>query len=159
MALAYDGRRGATPPRLGFLDGDVSFWRPGAEIWAPAQVNTALAAGDALYAGDGGNFELQIGPRAFVRAGANTELGLESVTAGYLQFKMTGGHAALDLKQLARGQRLEIDTPTAAFTVERAGYYRVDVDDDRTAFSARRGGAVMMVPANGASADVGGTNK
>ena len=66
-----------SPPRLGFVDGDVSFWRPGAEDWASAQVNTALAAGDSLYAGDGGNFELQSGPRALVRGGANTELRLE----------------------------------------------------------------------------------
>ncbi len=29
-----------TPPRLSFTDGKVSFWRPGAEDWSPAQVNT-----------------------------------------------------------------------------------------------------------------------
>jgi hypothetical protein len=152
---AYDDTRlGPTPPRLGFLDGDVSFWRPGAEDWAPAQVNTALAAGDSLYAGDRGTFELEIGPRAFVRAGANTELGLESLGPSYLQFKVTGGHAAFDLKRLARGQTLEIDTPTAAFTVDRAGYYRVDVDENNTAFSARRGGVATVVPASGETADV-----
>src|SRR5690349_11819029 len=60
-------RSGPTPPRLAFIDGDVSFWRPGAEDWAPAQVNTPLAEGDSLYTGDGGNLELQVGPRAFVR--------------------------------------------------------------------------------------------
>ena len=37
---------GPTPPRLAFMNGEVSFWRPGSEDWAPAQVNTALAAGD-----------------------------------------------------------------------------------------------------------------
>lgn len=26
---------GPTPPRLAFVDGEVSFWRPGAEDWAP----------------------------------------------------------------------------------------------------------------------------
>ncbi len=36
------------PPRLGFIDGEVSFWRPGAEDWAPARVNTPLAPGDNL---------------------------------------------------------------------------------------------------------------
>ena len=29
---------GPTPPRLSFVDGEVSFWRPGAEDWAPAQI-------------------------------------------------------------------------------------------------------------------------
>ena len=44
-AAAARGERaaGPTPLRLSFTDGDVSFWRPGAEDWAPAQVNTPLA--------------------------------------------------------------------------------------------------------------------
>src|SRR5437899_9324702 len=76
-AAATRGERGGpTPPRLSFVDGEVSFWRPGAEDWAPAQVNTPLAEGDSLYTGDGANAEVQVGPRAFVRAGAGTEVGL-----------------------------------------------------------------------------------
>src|SRR5437762_1757636 len=44
-----------TPPRVSYIYGDVSFWRPGAEDWAPAMVNTPLAPGDVLYTGSGGN--------------------------------------------------------------------------------------------------------
>ena len=40
-----------TPPRLSFVDGQVSFWRPGAQDWAQAQVNTPLAQGDQLSTG------------------------------------------------------------------------------------------------------------
>ena len=58
---------GVTPPRLSYLDGPVSFWRPGAEDWAPAEPNMALAPGDELHTGHAGNAELQVGPRAFVR--------------------------------------------------------------------------------------------
>src|SRR5437868_7714756 len=50
---------GRTPPRISLIEGEVSFWRPGAEDWAPAQVNTPLAPGDDLYTGHGGNLELQ----------------------------------------------------------------------------------------------------
>src|SRR5215467_8878128 len=56
-----------TPPRLSFVDGQVSFWRPGAPEWTAAQINTALAPGDELATGSPGNFEIQIGARAFVR--------------------------------------------------------------------------------------------
>src|SRR6267143_5247794 len=59
---------GRTPPRLSYVDGEVSFWRTGAAGWAPAQVNTALAPGDETYTGNRGNLEIQIGARAFVRA-------------------------------------------------------------------------------------------
>src|SRR2546426_6703820 len=33
---------GRTPPRLSYVDGEVSFWRPGAQDWAPAQINVPL---------------------------------------------------------------------------------------------------------------------
>ena len=64
-----------TPPRLAYVDGEVSFSRAGADDWAPARPNLALARGDRLYAGDDANLELQIGPRAFLRAGEGAELG------------------------------------------------------------------------------------
>ena len=144
-----DARSGPTPPRLRFTDGAVSFWRPGAEDWTQAQMNTALATGDSLYAGDGANLELQIGPREFVRAGTATAIDLTSLDLNYLQFRITGGHAALDLKTLPRGQTIEVDTPNGAFTMDRPGYYRFDVDETRTAFSVRRGGTAMVMPAAG----------
>ena len=50
-----------------------------------------------------GFIELQSGPRAFVRGGANTGLGLESLEPGYAQLEVNGAHTALDLKPLAPG--------------------------------------------------------
>ena len=144
---------GPTPPRLAFIAGEVSFWRPGADDWALAQVNTALAAGDSLYVGEGGNVELQIGSRAYVRAGSGTQLGIDSLETGYLQLEVTSGHCAVDLKTLPEGQAIELDTPHGAFTIERPGYYRVDVDDNTT-FTARRGGVATLVPAGGDTTDV-----
>src|SRR5439155_11727153 len=154
-AAAIPREAGPTPPRLSFTDGEVSFWRPGAEDWAPAKVNTPLAAGDSLYTGDAANLELQVGPSAFVRAGAGTELGLESLESDLQQFKLTAGHAAVDARRLPQGQAIEVDTPNGAFTIERPGYYRIDVDQDRTTFSTRRGGQATLTPANGEATDVG----
>lgn len=78
------------PPRLSYVHGDVSFWRPGAEAWAPAQVNTPLAPGDLLYVGQEGGLEIQMGPRAFVRAAAGPQLGLDNQEPDFLQFRLTG---------------------------------------------------------------------
>src|SRR2546422_5870315 len=110
VAAVRNERGGPTPPRLSFTDGEVSFWRPGAEDWAPAQVNTPIAEGDSLYTGDGGNLEVQIGPQAWVRAGAGTELGLESLDQGLTQFKVTSGSVSVDARRLPRGQAVELDT-------------------------------------------------
>src|SRR5881397_3347892 len=154
-AAAIPRGAGPTPPRLSFADGEVSFWRPGAEDWAPAKVNTPLAAGDSLYTGDNANLELQVGPGAFVRAGAGTELGVESLESDLQQFKLTSGHAAIDARRLPQGQAIEVDTPNGAFTIDHPGYYRIDVEENRTTFTTRRGGEATLVPANGEATDVG----
>jgi hypothetical protein len=145
---------GPTPPRLAFVDGEVSFWRPGADDWAPAQINTALAAGDSIYVGDGGNSEIELGAGAYVRAGSGTQLAVASLETGYLQLEVTSGHAAVDLAQVPQGQTIEVDSPSGAFTIDRPGYYRVDVDDDTT-FTVRNGGGASVVPAGGAAQDIG----
>ena len=140
---------GRTPPRLSFVDGQVSFWRPGAQDWAQAQINTPLAPGDQLSTGTPGNLELQIGARAFVRAWANTQLGLENQEPDFLQLKVTAGRVALDLRTLEPGDTVEVATPSAAFTIEHPGYYRVDVSGERTAFITRRAGRATVIPASG----------
>ena len=140
-----------TPPRLSFVDGQVSFWRPGAQDWAQAQVNTPLAPGDELATASPGNLEVQIGARAFVRAWANTQVGLANQEPDFLQFKVTTGSASFDLRTIEPGHTVEVDTPHAAFTIERAGYYRVDVTAQRTAFITRRGGQATVTPASEAA--------
>ncbi|MGD9954406.1 MAG: hypothetical protein AB7S87_17680, partial [Burkholderiales bacterium] len=102
-----------TPPRLSFLDGTVSFRRPGAEDWAPARLNTPLAEGDGLYTGSAANLEIQIGARAFARAAENTELGIVAIEPDFLQLKVTSGQASLDLRGLGPAQTFELDTPHA----------------------------------------------
>jgi hypothetical protein len=148
-AEGEDGAIGATPPRLSYADGDVSYFRPGAQDWAPAQVNTALAPGDELYTGNRGNLELQVGARAFVRAWGDSQLGLVNHEPDFLQIKVTAGHVALDLRSVEAGRTVELDTPQAAFTIERPGYYRVDVTETGSSFVTRRSGQATMTPAGG----------
>jgi hypothetical protein len=143
-----------TPPRLSYVDGQVSFWRPGAPEWVAAQVNTALAPGDELSTGSPGNLEVQVGPRAYLRAWAGTVVGLVNQEPDFLQLKVTSGYASLDLRSLDPGRTVELDTPNAAFTIEQPGYYRVYVNGDRTSFTSRRGGRAIVTPANGQAASI-----
>src|SRR5215467_4032883 len=144
-----DNAVGATPPRLSYAEGDVSYFRPGAQDWAPAQVNTALAPGDELYTGNRGNLELQVGARAFVRAWGDSQLGLVNQEQDFVQIKVTSGHVSLDLRTLDAGRAVELDTPHAAFTIDRQGYYRIDVTETSTSFVTRRSGQATMTPAGG----------
>ncbi|OLC31616.1 MAG: hypothetical protein AUH81_17585 [Candidatus Rokubacteria bacterium 13_1_40CM_4_69_5] len=145
---------GRTPPRLSYVDGEVSFWRPGAQDWAPAQLNTPLAPGDELYTGNRGNLELQVSTRGFVRAWGDTQLGLANQEPDFLQFKVTSGHVSLDLRSLNPGRGVELDTPHATFTIEHPGYYRVDVTQERTSFITRRAGLAAMTSAGGQAATI-----
>lgn len=138
-----------SPLRLSYVEGEVSFWRYGAEDWVEARVNTPLAAGDELYVGRESNLELQMGSRAFIRAGDDTQLALVNQSADFAQFKVTNGRVSFDLRTLPAGYAVEVNTPNAVFTIEHSGYYRVDVDDDEVHFITRRGGRATMVPAGG----------
>jgi hypothetical protein len=140
---------GRVPPRLSYVAGEVSFWRPGATDWAPAQINTPLAPGDELYTANQGNLELQVGARAFVRAWGDTQLGLANQEPDFLQFKVTSGHASIDLRKVEPGRTVEIDTPHAAFIIEQPGYYRADVTEQRTVFVTRRGGQATVTAPGG----------
>jgi len=148
LAQEDDQKAAATPLRLSYTEGDVSFSRLGATDWVEAQINTPLATGDALYVGRDGDLELQMGGRAFVRADDDTLLTLVNQTADFIQFKITSGRASFDLRTLPTGFLVEVDTPNAVFTIDRTGYYRVDVNGD-VHFITRRGGRAMMVPAGG----------
>ena len=98
-----DAMSDQTPPRLSLTDGQVSFWRPGAQDWTRAQINTPLAPGDVLATGSPGTLEVQIGARAFVRAWANTQLHLANQEPDFIQFTLTGGSAVFDLRTGDRG--------------------------------------------------------
>ena len=143
-----------TPARVSYLNGEVSFWRPGGQEWTPAKVNMPLAPGDILYTGQGGNVEIQLGPRAFLRAAEGTHVGLDNQEPDFVQFRVTAGHASLDLRELTAGQTVELDTPHGAFTVERTGYYHAAVSEGSTTFATHRGGSATVTPAGGAATPV-----
>ena len=140
-----------TPPRISYLNGEVSFWRSGAPDWSRAVVNTPLEPGDDLAAGSRGTLELQVGPRSFIRAWGDTQLGLLSQEPDFLQFKMTSGHTSFDLRALDPGETVEVDTPNTAITIEHPGYYRVEIAGERTALITRRAGRATVTPSSGGS--------
>ena len=138
-----------TPPRLAYVDGEVSYWRPGADEWARARPNLALAEGDALYAGEASNLEVQFGSRSFARADEDTQLSLVAHEPRRIQFSVTNGRVSFDLRSIEVGDVLEVSTPNAVFVIEQAGYYRVEVDARNTHFITRRGGEASLVTTDG----------
>lgn len=143
-----------TPPRLSFIDGEVSYWRQGAEDWVRARRNLALAEGDALYADKGANFEVQFDSRSFVRADADSQLSLLNQDEHNIQFKVTRGLVSFDIRSMTVGDSVEISTPDAVFVIEHPGYYRVDVNSRDAHFITRRGGRATVTTADGRSLSI-----
>jgi hypothetical protein len=144
-----DGAWAPTPPRLSFIDGEVSYWRTGAAVWALARPNLALAEGDALYAGKDASFEVQFGSRSFVRADEDSQLSLVAQEEHYIQFKLAGGRASFDMRRMSVADTVEVSTPNAVFTIRHPGYYRVEVGSSDTHFITRHGGEATVTTADG----------
>lgn len=132
------------PARLSIVEGTASFWRPGDDGWSPAQVNMALAAGDAVVAGDGSTVEIQIGPRAYVRLMAGTQVELVRQDVERIEMRLADGAASFDLRALPAGQTVQVNTPNAALALAPGGYYRASFDDGVSRFVVRRGGRATL---------------
>ena len=143
-----------TPPRLSFIDGEVSYWRQGADEWARARPNLALAEGDALYTGRDANFEVQFGSQSFVRGDENTQLSLVEQDEHRIQFRLTDGLVSFDMRSMAVGDTVEVSTPDAVFVIEHPGYYRLEVNSRDTHFITRRGGEATVTTADGRSLSI-----
>jgi uncharacterized membrane protein YgcG len=137
-----------TPARLGHVEGDVAFWRPGAEEWEAATVNIPLAAGDTLASRDG-RFEIQTGPQSFIRGADGTQLRVKSQEPDFLQLEVAQGSVVVDLRRLPVGHLVAIDSPQGAVNLDRDGFYRVDVDAETTRVTVRRAGVATLTPRDG----------
>ena len=152
---SHPDEAGPTPPRLSFTDGQVSFSRgEGAQDWTPAHVNMPLSPGDRIETGSPGNFEIQIGDRAFACGWANTRIVFENLKPDYLHLKVTQAILHWICARWNPDRQTEVLTPNATFTIEQAGFYRVNVAGERTAFVIRRGGSAVVSAADGASSNL-----
>lgn len=133
---ARDGRPGTSAVELRRRAGLVL--APGRPGLGAGSGQNPLDPGNELYAASPGNLELQIGARAFVRAWASTQLGLMNQEPEFLQHKATARQASFDTRTLDPERTGEVDTPNATFTIEHAGYYRVDVSRERTSFVTKQ---------------------
>lgn len=146
LLLGFSGLVAAEPPsraaRLGYLNGTVSFSPAGQPDWVRANVNRPLTTGDRLWSGNSSGAELQVGGAA-IRLGPSTNVVLLNLDNRITQLQLSEGVLKIRVRSLGRGQTFEIATPNLAFTLRRAGEYRIEVDprDDATAVIVQSGEA------------------
>jgi hypothetical protein len=127
----------ADPPgrvaRLNHSQGEVSYSPAGEDDWVSIARNRPLIRGDRLWTDSDARAELQMGSTA-IRLGPDTSFEILELSDRVAQVQLTQGTINLRVRRMYPGQVYEVATPTLAFTINRAGRYRIDVDphDDET---------------------------
>ena len=103
-------------------------------------VNRPLTTGDRLWADANSRAELQIGG-ATIRLGDATSVRLLNLDDSIAQVELLQGTLSVRVRRMGPNQMFEVDTPNLAFTLRRAGEYRIDVspNDDATAIMVHSG--------------------
>lgn len=147
ILLASPGLVGADPPgrvaRLGYFSGSLSFRPASLDDWAPASPNYPLTTGDHLWADNDGRGEIHVGGSTIARLGPRTAFSFLNLDDQTAQMRVSEGSLAVTVTRLDEDEVVEVDTPNAAVSLLRPGFYRVDVreDGDETTVTVRHGEA------------------
>ena len=112
---------------LSHTQGEVSYSPAGEDEWLGVVRNRPLIRGDRLWTDRDARAEFQVGSAA-VRLGSDTSVEILDLSDQIAQVRMTQGTLNLSVRRMHPGQTFEVATPTLAFTIDRAGRYRIDVD-------------------------------
>jgi hypothetical protein len=126
--------------RLSYASGQVSFSPAGNDEWVQAVVNRPVVTGDRLWADNDSRAELSIDNSTWW-LGDQTSATVANLDDRIVQVQVQEGVLDVHVRRLPAGDIVEIDTPNLAFSLTRAGRYRVEVDpqDGSTTIVVRDG--------------------
>ena len=130
----------AVPGLVKFVESGVAINRVGAG-WQELAPETALQAGDALRTGPHSRAELLLLPDVYLRLDGGSEVAVTELSFDAITLKLTRGAAILDVVRLdpKRAPPLTLAGPAVAFTITRAGNYRLDVKPSGAEILVRKG--------------------
>jgi hypothetical protein len=126
--------------RLSYAHGTVSFNPAGTDDWVSAVVNRPITTGDKLWTDNGARAELHLGSAA-IRLSGNTGFSFLNLDDRTTQIRITEGTVNVRVRRLEDDETFEVDTPNLAFSILRAGNYKIDVNEggDTTVVLVRNG--------------------
>lgn len=129
--------------RLADIDGSVGWFDAEEGRWADAPRNRPLTAGDRLSTGRDSRATLQIGSTT-IKLDEATEVQLRRVDDEQVQVMLQRGRIAVRVRSREVALETRIGTDEAWLQPQRAGFYRLDRDDDTTEASTWRGELKVM---------------
>jgi hypothetical protein len=127
-ANADEGDPPSQVARISYLNGSVSFQAGGAGEWGNAVLNRPMTIGDRIWTDAGARAELQAGAVA-IHLNGGTALSFLNLDDHTIQMRMAEGQINFRVRELRSDELYELDAPNVAFTVTRAGAFRVDVNE------------------------------
>ena len=126
--------------RLQYMSGSVSIQPRGTEDWVAGTLNRPLTIADNVWTDKESRAELGVGT-GVLRMGAETSLTLTNVSNNTVQVELHQGTLDVHVRHLFGSEVYEVDTPNIAFTLQKSGVYRIDVDPngDATVVTVRKG--------------------
>ncbi len=125
--LAEDPDPPARVAELAYMSGSVSVQPHGADDWVGGTLNRPLTDSDNVWADKDSRAELNVGT-GYLRIDSETSLTLTNISDNSVQVQLHQGALNVSVNHLFNGEIYEIDTPNMAFTVQKSGNYRFDVD-------------------------------
>jgi len=115
--------------RLQYIQGSVSVQPAGTGDWVEGALNRPLTNADNIWTDKNARTELNVGS-GILRLNSESSLTLTNVGDNSVQVQLHQGTLNLRVRKLYDGEIYEVDTPNMAFTVQKSGEYRFDVDPD-----------------------------
>ena len=139
--------------RISYLDGSVSLQPGGAGDWGSAARNRPMTVGDKIWTDKDSRAELQTGVVS-THLGSMTALSFLNLDQTITQMRLAEGSINFRVKEIREGDTYEVDTPNAVFTINQAGAFRIDVNEngDNTGITVIRGAG--QVTASGKTYDL-----
>src|SRR5579875_496172 len=162
LAMFFAGRLFADsgdPParvaRLSYMQGAVSFEPAGENQWSQATLNYPLTQSDRLWTDVNARAELETGNVA-IRMAQQTDLTTTNLTDQLIQLGLAQGSVRVRVFALRPDHSVEVDTPSAAITIVRAGDYRIDTYPNQTMTLVIVNSGVVQVTGNNVNQTVEG---
>src|SRR5215213_8004843 len=132
--------------RISLIDGAVNLKRNGNKDWERVRLNYPLVEGDTVATEKDSRLEIQVDSRNFVRLAANSVLRIVTLRDEGIALSVVEGTATVRLAKFDRKREyFEIDAPKTTLSVEKTGFYRIDVPrEGRVRLTVRDGGSARI---------------
>lgn len=148
----------ADPPgrvaNLSWRDGGVVFAPAGEDEWVELPVNRPLTRGDRLWTDRNAKAELHLGSTT-LQVGDESHLGITALDGDEAQLILMQGTLNARVRELDRGENVEVDTPNIAFRALEAGDYRIDVSPQGVTRVIVRSGRAAIYGEGGNAMELG----